>query len=104
MVSIDIYVNETHATRELILPTTSPLEHENYDLLLYNLAIRNVAKYSPVTIRARNGRETRLGSSCSRSPRRSWACRTPASRRSTTCCSARWSRKRSGGPARRRRT
>jgi anaerobic selenocysteine-containing dehydrogenase len=50
MVSIDIYLNETTRHADLILPTTSPLEHENYDLLLYNLAIRNVAKYSPVTI------------------------------------------------------
>ncbi|HUE39246.1 MAG TPA: molybdopterin-dependent oxidoreductase, partial [Candidatus Binatia bacterium] len=50
MVSIDIYVNETTRHANLILPTTAPLEHENYDLLLYNLAIRNVAKYSPVTV------------------------------------------------------
>lgn len=47
MVSIDIYVNETTRHANLILPTTTPLEHENYDLLLYNMAIRNVAKYSP---------------------------------------------------------
>jgi anaerobic selenocysteine-containing dehydrogenase len=55
MVSIDIYVNETTRHANLILPTTSPLEHENYDLLLYNLAIRNVAKYSPVTIEPEAG-------------------------------------------------
>jgi anaerobic selenocysteine-containing dehydrogenase len=50
MVAIDIYVNETTRHANLILPTTAPLEHENYDLLLYNMAIRNVAKYSPPTI------------------------------------------------------
>ncbi|MET0152184.1 MAG: molybdopterin oxidoreductase family protein [Candidatus Binatia bacterium] len=55
MVSIDIYVNETTRHANLILPTTSPLEHENYDLLLYNMAIRNVAKYSPVTVQAEAG-------------------------------------------------
>jgi anaerobic selenocysteine-containing dehydrogenase len=55
MVSIDIYVNETTRHANVILPTTSPLEHENYDLLLYNLAIRNVAKYSPVTIEPEAG-------------------------------------------------
>ena len=61
MVSIDIYVNETTRHANLILPTTSPLEHENYDLLLYNMAIRNVAKYSPADGRAGAGREARLG-------------------------------------------
>ncbi len=55
MVAIDIYVNETTRHANLILPTTSPLEHENYDLLLYNMAIRNVAKYSPVTLEAEAG-------------------------------------------------
>src|SRR5262249_34700662 len=55
MVAIDIYVNETTRHANLILPTTSPLEHENYDLLLYNMAIRNVAKYSPVTIEPEQG-------------------------------------------------
>jgi anaerobic selenocysteine-containing dehydrogenase len=50
MVAIDIYRNETTRHANLILPTTSPLEHENYDLMLYNLAIRNVAKYSPPSI------------------------------------------------------
>ena len=50
MIAIDIYVNETTRHANLILPTTAPLEHENYDFLLNMLAIRNVAKYSPVTI------------------------------------------------------
>jgi len=69
MVSIDIYVNETTRHANLILPTTSPLEHENYDLLLYNLATANVAKYSPVTIEPERTRNT-IGKFCSRSPRR----------------------------------
>jgi anaerobic selenocysteine-containing dehydrogenase len=55
MVAIDIYLNETTRHANLILPTTSPLEHENYDLLLYNLAIRNVAKYSPAAIEPEPG-------------------------------------------------
>ena len=55
MVAIDIYRNETTRHANLILPTTSPLEHENYDLLLYNLAIRNVAKYSPTAIEPEPG-------------------------------------------------
>jgi anaerobic selenocysteine-containing dehydrogenase len=55
MVAIDIYQNETTRHANLILPTTSPLEHENYDLLLYNMAIRNVAKYSPPSIEPEPG-------------------------------------------------
>jgi anaerobic selenocysteine-containing dehydrogenase len=55
MVAIDIYQNETTRHANLILPTTSPLEHENYDLLLYNMAIRNVAKYSRPSIEPEPG-------------------------------------------------
>jgi anaerobic selenocysteine-containing dehydrogenase len=55
MVAIDIYRNETTRHANLILPTTSPLEHENYDLLLYNMAIRNVAKYSPTSLEPEPG-------------------------------------------------
>lgn len=47
MVSIDIYVNETTRHANLILPPTFSLEHENYDVALSTVAIRNVAKYSP---------------------------------------------------------
>ncbi len=47
MVSIDIYLNETTRHASLILPTAWALEHENYDLLLAPLGVRNVAKYSP---------------------------------------------------------
>jgi anaerobic selenocysteine-containing dehydrogenase len=54
-VAIDIYVNETTRHANLVLPTTTPLEHANYDLLLYNMAVRNVAKYSPVTIAPAEG-------------------------------------------------
>ncbi len=47
MVSIDFYVNETTRHAHLILPPTSPLEHDHYDLVFHLLAIRNTAKYSP---------------------------------------------------------
>ena len=46
MVSIDFYINETTRFAHVILPPTSPLEHDHYDLSLYQFAIRNVAKYS----------------------------------------------------------
>ncbi|MBL8151575.1 MAG: molybdopterin-dependent oxidoreductase, partial [Blastocatellia bacterium] len=47
MVSIDIYINETTRHAHIILPPTSSLEHENYDVVFHALAIRNTAKYSP---------------------------------------------------------
>lgn len=48
MVSIDFYINETTRHAHIILPPTSTLEHENYDLALSLLAVQNTAKYSPV--------------------------------------------------------
>lgn len=47
MVSIDFYINETTRYADVILPPTSPLEHDHYDLALLAFSIRNVAKYSP---------------------------------------------------------
>src|SRR5881628_3697741 len=47
MVSLDIYVNETTRHADVILPGLSPLEQSHYDLALRQLAIRNVATYSP---------------------------------------------------------
>ncbi len=46
MVSIDIYLNETTRHADVILPCTSPLEHDHYDLALMAFAVRNTAKYS----------------------------------------------------------
>jgi anaerobic selenocysteine-containing dehydrogenase len=46
MISIDFYINETTRHAHLILPPTSALEHDTYDLALYRLAVRDVAKYS----------------------------------------------------------
>ncbi|MCI0411304.1 molybdopterin oxidoreductase family protein [bacterium] len=46
MVSIDFYINETTRHAHIILPPTSPLEHDHYDLAFHFLAIRNTAKIS----------------------------------------------------------
>jgi anaerobic selenocysteine-containing dehydrogenase len=48
MVSIDPYINETTRHAHIILPPTSPLERGHYDLAFHLLAIRNIAKFSPV--------------------------------------------------------
>jgi len=47
MVSIDIYLNETTRHADVILPSPSLLARGHYDVALYQLAIRNVANYSP---------------------------------------------------------
>jgi len=47
MVSIDFYINETTRHAHVILPPTSPLERDHYDLVFHVLAIRNTAKFSP---------------------------------------------------------
>jgi len=47
MVSIDMYLNETTRHADVILPPTSALEHDHYDLAFYLVSVRNVANYSP---------------------------------------------------------
>ena len=47
MVAIDLYLNETTRHAHIILPPTSALEHDHYDLVFNLLAVRNVARYSP---------------------------------------------------------
>ncbi len=51
MVAVDFYVNETTRHAHLILPPTSPLEHDHYDVVFHLLAVRNTAKYSPALFR-----------------------------------------------------
>jgi anaerobic selenocysteine-containing dehydrogenase len=50
MVSIDIYKNETTRLADVILPTTAPLERENYDLAFHGFSVRNHAKWSPAVL------------------------------------------------------
>jgi anaerobic selenocysteine-containing dehydrogenase len=47
MVAIDFYINETTRHANIILPPTTALEHDHYDLVFNLLAVRNTAKYSP---------------------------------------------------------
>ncbi len=46
MVSLDPYINETTRHADIILPPTSPLEHDHYDLAFHVNAIRNTARYN----------------------------------------------------------
>ena len=47
MVAIDPYINETTSHAHIILPPTSPLEREHYDIAFHVLAVRNTTKFSP---------------------------------------------------------
>jgi anaerobic selenocysteine-containing dehydrogenase len=55
MVSVDIYLNETTRHAHVLLPPESELARGHYDLALYNLAIRNVANYSPPLVPLASG-------------------------------------------------
>ncbi len=52
LVSIDPYINETSRHATVILPPPTALQKSHYDLALYNLAVRNVANYSPAVVEA----------------------------------------------------
>ncbi len=47
MVAIDFYVNETTRHADVILPPSSALERDQYDLVFHNLAVRNTARFTP---------------------------------------------------------
>jgi anaerobic selenocysteine-containing dehydrogenase len=47
MVAVDIYLNETTRHADVILPPTSALERDQYDLVFHSLAVRNTARYTP---------------------------------------------------------
>jgi len=47
MVAIDFYINESTKHAHIILPPSSSLEHEHYDVAFHLLAVRNTTKFSP---------------------------------------------------------
>ncbi len=47
MVSIDLYLNETSRHADVVLAGTPPLNRSHYDFAFNQLAVRNVANYSP---------------------------------------------------------
>jgi anaerobic selenocysteine-containing dehydrogenase len=46
MVSLDPYINETTRHADIILPPTSALEHDHYDISFHVFAVRNTARYN----------------------------------------------------------
>lgn len=47
LVSVDVYLNETTRHADVVLPAPSALQKSHYDVALLQLAVRNVANYSP---------------------------------------------------------
>jgi anaerobic selenocysteine-containing dehydrogenase len=50
LVAVDFYLNETTRLAHVILPTPSPAELASYELGLYLLSVRNVAKWSTAAV------------------------------------------------------
>jgi len=46
MVSLDFYINETTQHADIILPPTSALEHDHYDIAFHRLAVHNTARFN----------------------------------------------------------
>ncbi len=46
MVSLDPYINETTRHADIILPPTSALEHDHYDITFHLFAVRNTTRYN----------------------------------------------------------
>jgi anaerobic selenocysteine-containing dehydrogenase len=47
MLSLDVYLNETTRHADVILPGPVPLARDHFDLLFYQLSVRNVAHWTP---------------------------------------------------------
>ena len=50
MVAIDIYLNETTRHADVVLPTTSLLERDQYDVVFHSFAVRNTARWTPAAL------------------------------------------------------
>ena len=46
IVAVDIYINETTRHADVILPPTSTLEHDHYDIAFLRLGVRNTARFN----------------------------------------------------------
>ncbi len=47
MAAVDIYLNETTRHAHVVLPPTTALERDQYDLVFHSLAVRNTARFTP---------------------------------------------------------
>ena len=61
MAAVDIYVNETTRHADVILPPTTALERDHYDLVFHLLAVRNTARFTPAVFEKADDTAARLG-------------------------------------------
>ena len=54
-VAIDFYINATTRHAHVILPPTSPLEHDHYDIAFLRLAVHDSARYNPAVFEPAEG-------------------------------------------------
>ncbi len=50
MAAVDLYVNETTRHADVILPPTTSLERDHYDLVFHALAVRNTSRFTPAVL------------------------------------------------------
>jgi anaerobic selenocysteine-containing dehydrogenase len=50
MAAVDIYLNETTRHADVILPPTTALERDHYDIVFHGLAVRNTARFTPAAL------------------------------------------------------
>lgn len=50
MVAVDPYLNETTRHADVVLPPTTALERDHYDLVFHGLAVRNTARFTPAVL------------------------------------------------------
>jgi anaerobic selenocysteine-containing dehydrogenase len=55
MAAVDIYLNETTRHADVILPPTTALEREQYDLVFHTFAVRNTARFTPAVFEKAEG-------------------------------------------------
>ncbi len=55
MVSIDFYINETTQHADIILPPTSALEHDHYDIAFHRFAVHNTARFNEAVFEPTQG-------------------------------------------------
>ena len=55
MAAVDIYLNETTRHAHVVLPPTTALEREQYDLVFHTLAVRNTARFTPPALEKADG-------------------------------------------------
>ena len=55
MAAVDLYVNETTRHADVILPPTTALERDQYDLVFHALAVRNTARFTPAVLEKPEG-------------------------------------------------